>query len=104
MKLFKFLPFALAITAMVGCSDDNFVETPGDSGILEEGGTVTVNISLPSTSVRTRAAAEGEQEEETPIGPNGHAGEYAVQNGTIVLFDADKKVIVKQVFTGEDLK
>ena len=50
MKFFKYLPFALAIAAMVGCSDDNFVEVPDNGGIMEDGGSVTVSINLPTIS------------------------------------------------------
>ena len=93
MKFFKYLPFALAIAAMVGCSDDNFVEVP-DNGILEDGGYVNVVLHLPSVSGKTRL---------TESFNDGLASEYIVTNGTLVLFDDAKNIIVAQSYTDTEL-
>ena len=78
MKLFKYLPFALAIAAMVGCSDDKEIVNSSIPEIMENGGVVSINLSIPSTSGTTRADLA-----------NGTSDEFAVNDGTVVLFDAD---------------
>ena len=88
MKLFKFLPFAFAIATMVGCNDDSFVEMP-ESNILEDGGSVNVNISMP-IAVGSRTTEPGLTD--------GDAGEYEIKNATVVLFGADKKVVTSSAF------
>ena len=92
MKFFKYLPFALAIAAMVGCSDDNFVEdTTNDLG---DGGYVNVKINLPSMSGSRASSVE-----------DGTPSEYYVDNATILLCDGstDPKVLVNETYTGAEL-
>ena len=84
MKLFKYLPIAFAMAAMVGCSDDNFVDVP-DVDILGDGGNVTVNINLP-TSVGTRSTQLDDLDD-------GEENEYEVKSALVVLYDAGQNYV-----------
>ena len=84
MKLFKYLPFAFAMAAMVGCSDDNVVDVP-DVDILGDGGNVTVNINLP-TSVGTRSTQLDDLDD-------GEENEYEVKSALVVLYDAGQNYV-----------
>ena len=98
MKFLKYLPFALAITLIVGCSDDNFTtdEKTPDTEVLAEGGAVSVRIHLPSTTATGTRATEVELND-------GLAQEYAVNDATIILFDANERFITQQTFLTADL-
>ena len=97
MKLLKYLPCALASAIMPGCSNDNFTEE-SNREILDDGGYVSVNIHLPSLTGKTRMTTVGELSD-------GISQEYAVSNGTIILFDAsaDPEVITNQAYTNTEL-
>ena len=93
MKLFKYLPFALAIAAMVGCSDDSFVDNGSENDVLEDGGTLSINVQLPS--INTRAITDEDID-------NGN--EYAINDGTIVLYDANKNFIMEYKLSSADIE
>ena len=97
MKLFKYLPFALAIAAMVGCSDDSFVETPLGE-VMEDGGYVDVRLHLPSMTGRTRMTDDKDLSDGTNL-------EYGVNGGAVLLFnnETDPKVIVNQPYSASEL-
>ncbi len=96
MKFLKYLPFALAIALMVGCSDDNVtLQEEESSELMADGGSVSIRINLPSTTAVTRAT-EAEL-------ADGLSQEYAVNDGTIILFDAQERFVTKQTFTGSEL-
>ena len=92
MKLFKYLPIAFAMAAMVGCSDDNFVDAP-ESNILEDGGSVTVNINLP-TSMGTRTTGLNDLDD-------GDENEFAINSALVVLYDAGQNYITSITWTPE---
>ena len=55
MKFLKYLPCALALAALVGCSNDELIDNVTTPEIMEDGGSVVVRLHLPSVSSKTRA-------------------------------------------------
>ena len=58
MNYFKYLTAAFSIAAMVGCSEDNFVDH-NNYEVLADGGSVTGRINLPSTRSSTGITGAG---------------------------------------------
>ena len=85
-------PVADPIVRMVGCSDDNFVDAP-ESNILEDGGSVTVNINLP-TSMGTRTTGLNDLDD-------GDENEFAINSALVVLYDAGQNYITSITWTPE---
>ena len=90
MKLLRVLTIASTALVFAACSSDDSVSD--SSAILENGGSATFKIAMP-TAAATRAATLND----------GTAQEYAVDNATLVLFDANKNIVTKRVFTASEL-